>query len=440
MDTLIRGATLVTMTGARDILREDLLIRDGAIVAIGKIPAAKGPRRVIDASGLVAIPGLIQAHIHLCQTLFRNHADGLELLEWLRERIWPFEAAHDPKSLKVSAELGIAELLLSGTTAILDMGTVRHHEVVFEAARETGLRYVGGKAMMDAGQGVPAALRETTQASIDDSLALLRTYHGQENGRLRYAFCPRFVLSSTPEQLREVAKLSKEHDCRVHTHASENQAECMAVRDRVGSDNVDYFHNLGLLGPRSSLAHGVWLTAHEQRLVADTGTCLVHCPSSNLKLASGIAKVPELAGVGVHWALGSDGAPCNNNLDAFFEMRLAALLPKPRLGPTSMPAQQVLEMATLGGARALGLEKEIGSLEVGKRADLVLLDLHQAHSTPAGPDLYGQIVYSATSRNVHTVIVDGQVRVQHGELLDVDLRGLLARAETEAKRITSRAL
>lgn len=440
MDTLIRGATLVTLNAGREIVRGDLLIRDGAIAAVGKVAASREARQVIDASGLVAIPGLVQAHVHLCQTLFRNHADGLELLDWLRERIWPFEAAHDPRSLRTSAELGIAELLLSGTTALLDMGTVRHHHAVFEAARDTGIRYVGGKAMMDAGQGVPAGLRETTQASLDESLALLKAFDGAENGRLRYAFCPRFVLSSTAEQLREVARLSKAHDCRIHTHASENQAECQAIRDRVGADNVDYFHQLGLLGDRAALAHGIWLTAREQRLVAETGTHLVHCPSSNLKLASGVAKVPELAGMGVDWALGCDGAPCNNNLDAFFEMRLAALLPKPRLGPTAMPAQSVLEMATLGGARALGLEQEIGSLEVGKRADVVLLDLRRAHTTPAGPDLYGQIVYSATAANVRTVLVDGKVLVEDGALVGVDLPGLLERAESEARRVVAKAL
>jgi 5-methylthioadenosine/S-adenosylhomocysteine deaminase len=440
MDTLVRGATLVTLNARREIFRGDLLFRDGRIVAVGKAPASRGPRRVIDAAGLVAIPGLIQAHVHLCQTLFRNHADGLELLDWLRERIWPFEAAHDPKSLQTSAELGIAELLRSGTTAILDMGTVKHHEVVFEAARASGIRYVGGKAMMDAGQGVPAGLRESTRDSIDQSIALARHFHGAEDGRLGYAFCPRFVLSCSEGLLTEVARQAEALDCRVHTHVSENQAECQAVRDRVGADNVDYFHRIGLLNDRAALAHGVWLTAHEQKLLAQTRAHLVHCPSSNLKLASGVAKVPELAGVGVQWALGSDGAPCNNNLDGFFEMRLAALLPKPRLGPTAMPAQAVLEMATLGGAAALGLSDQVGSLEAGKRADVVLLDLNRLHTVPSGADLYGQIVYSANASNVHTVLVDGVVRVQQGELVDVDLPELLHRAETDARRVVGKVL
>jgi cytosine/adenosine deaminase-related metal-dependent hydrolase len=318
------------------------------------------------------------------------------------------------------------------------MGTVHHTDVLFEAARDWGLRYTGGKAMMDAGRGLPATLRETTRASLDESARLCRTWHGTEGGRLRYGYAPRFVLSCTEELLKEVAHQAKEHDCRIHTHASENQAECQAVRDRVGADNVDYFHTLGLLGERTALAHAVWLTAHEQRVVAQTATHLVHCPSSNLKLASGVARVPELAGVGAHWALGCDGAPCNNNLDAFLEMRLAALLPKPRLGPTAMPAREVLEMATLGGARALGLEAQIGSLEVGKRADLVLLDLRRLHCTPGGEDVYGQIVYSANASNVELVMVDGRVVVERGALVDADEAEIVARAEREAARVVAK--
>ncbi len=438
MQTLIRGATVVTLNPKREVLVGDLLIDDGAIAAIGKVPAPTTLRRVIDASGMVAIPGLIQAHLHLCQTLFRNRADGLELLDWLRERIWPFEGAHDPASLRASADLGIAELFRGGTTAVLDMGTVHHTDVLFEAARDWGLRYTGGKAMMDAGKTLPAGLRESTQASLDESARLARTWHGAEHGRLRYAYAPRFVLSCTEDLLRETARQTFERGCRIHTHASENQAECQAVRDRVGADNVDYFHQLGLLGERTALAHGVWLTAHEQRLVAQTATHLVHCPSSNLKLASGVARVPELAEVGARWALGSDGAPCNNNLDGFLEMRLAALLPKPRLGPAAMPARDVLEMATLGGARALGLESEIGSLEVGKRADVVLLDLRRPHSTPGGGDVYSQIVYSANASNVDSVFVEGQAVLEKGALVGVDEGEIVARAEREANRIAER--
>jgi cytosine/adenosine deaminase-related metal-dependent hydrolase len=438
MDTLIRGATVVTLNAAREIVRGDVLVQDGLIRAIGKVSKSAHPRRIIEAHGRVLIPGLVQAHVHLCQTLFRNRADGLELLDWLRERIWPYEGAHDEKSLRASADLGIAELLKGGTTAILDMGTVHHTDVLFEAASSWGLRYTGGKAMMDAGQSLPARLRESTQGSLDESVRLAKSWNGQARGRLRYAFAPRFVLSCTAELLREVARQSGQLGCRVHTHASENQAECQAVRDRVGQDNVDYFHSLGLLGDRTALAHGVWLTAHEQKLIAQTGTHLVHCPSSNLKLASGVAKVPELAGLGVQWSLGCDGAPCNNNLDAWLEMRLAALLPKVRLGPTAMVARDVFEMATLGGARALGLEKEIGSIEVNKRADLVLLDMGRLHSTPAGPDLYGQIVYSGSARNVDTVLVDGRIVVERGELVGVDESELVRRAESEVARVAAR--
>jgi cytosine/adenosine deaminase-related metal-dependent hydrolase len=437
MDTLIRGGTVVTMNPKREILRADLHLSNGRIKAIGaKMKKPEGVVRVIDATGKVIVPGLIQAHIHLCQTLFRNRADGLELLDWLKKRIWPYEAAHDERSMKASAELGIAELLLGGTTAILDMGTVHHQDVVFEAARDWGLRYTGGKAMMDAGVGLPKGLREKTQASLDDSLRLAKAWHGQEGGRLQYCFAPRFVLSCSRDLLVEVGKQSRALACPIHTHASENQHECEAVRAQVGMDNIDYFHDVGILGERTALAHAIWLTEEEQGLIAQTQSSVVHCPSSNLKLASGVAKVPELAAKGARWAIGSDGAPCNNNLDAFMEMRLAALLPKPRLGPTAMPAIEVLEMATLGGARALGLQDDVGSLEVGKKADLVLLDLNGLHCSPAGNDLYNQIVHSARSTDVETVLVDGQVLVQKGLLVRGELSQLVAQAETEARRVT----
>ena len=212
------------------------------------------------------------------------------------------------------------------------------------------------------------------------------------------------------------------------------------MRDRVGSDNVDHFHKLGLLGPRATLAHAVWLTAHEQRLIAETQTSVVHCPSSNLKLASGIAKVPELAELGVRWGLGCDGAPCNNNLDVWMEMRLAALLPKPRLGPTAMPAKNVLEMATLGGARALGLEREIGSIEVGKRADLVALDLSGPHGQPADADIASRLVYAARAADVRHVLVDGRVVVRGGRLLTADVSEIRDKANAAARRLVRTAL
>ncbi len=437
VDLLLTNGTVVTMNREREVLvGADVFIQDGRIARIGRGLKVGGvARRTLDVTGQVVMPGLIHGHIHACQTLFRNHADGMELLDWLRERIWPFEAAHDADSMRASADLTFAELIQSGATAALDMGSVRHYDAVFESARDCGFRLTGGKAMMDAGQGLPAGLRETTKASLAESVALLERWHGTHGDRLRYAFAPRFVLSCSEPLLKQVAHLAREKGVRVHTHASENATECDVVRQRVGQDNVAYFHSLGLTGPHVTLAHCVWLTAEEQRLLRETGTVVCHCPSSNLKLASGIAKVPELMDAGVHVCLGADGAPCNNNLDLFVEMRLAALLHKPRVGPLAMPALRVLEMATLEGARALGLEAEVGSLEVGKRADVTVVDLRGLHVTPVPRDVMGALVHAARSTDVSHVVIDGRLVLKDGKLLTLDPAEVADNARRHASRI-----
>lgn len=440
MDLLLTNGTVVTMNREREVLAgADVLIQDGRIARVGRKLKARGAAlRVLDVGGQVVLPGLIHGHLHACQTLFRNHADGLELLDWLRERIWPYEAAHDADSLRASADLTFAELIQSGATAALDMGTVSHYDAVFESARDSGFRLTGGKAMMDAGQGLPAGLRETTKASLAESLALLERWHGTHGDRLRYAFAPRFVLSCTEALLREVSRLAREKGVRIHTHASENATECDVVRQRVGQDNVAYFHSLGISGPHVTLAHCVWLTAEEQRLLRETGTVVCHCPSSNLKLASGIAKIPELMDAGVRVCLGADGAPCNNNLDLFLEMRLAALLHKPRVGPLGMPPLRVLEMATLEGARALGLEAEVGSLEEGKRADVTVVDLRGLHSTPAPENVLGALVHSGRSTDVTHVIIDGKPVLKDRQLLTLDAAEVAANARRHSARIVER--
>lgn len=436
MDLLIRNGTVIPMNPAREVLAAtDVLVQGRRIAQVGKrLKPARGAR-VIDAEGQLVLPGLVHGHLHACQTLFRNRADGLELLDWLQQRIWPMEAAHDRASMRASADLTFVELLKSGATALLDMGTVRHYQAVFESARDCGIRLTGGKAMMDA-PDTPAGLKEGTAQSVEESLALLKRWHGAEDGRLRYAFCPRFVLSCTEPLLKQVAALATAWNARIHTHASENRTECELVRQRTGLDNVAYFHSLKLSGPHVTLAHGVWLSEEERRLLAQSGTVVCHCPSSNLKLASGIAQVPELLARGVHVCLGADGAPCTNNLDLFLEMRLAALLNKPRLGPLTLPAMQVLEMATLGGARGLGLEHEIGSIEVGKRADLIVVDLSgAAHATPGGEDPVARLVYSGKGEDVRHTVVDGRLLMKDRKLLTLDEEEVLSRARKHAQRV-----
>lgn len=440
MDLVIGNATVITMNASREVLRDaEVLIQGDRIARVGprKRGGKTGVRRYLDARGQVVMPGLIHSHLHACQTLCRNHADGLELLDWLRDRIWPFEAAHDAQSLRASADLTFLECIRSGATAVLDMGTVRHYDSVFESARDSGIRLVGGKCMMDAGQGVPAALRETTDGSLAESIRLIEKWHGTEGDRLRYALAPRFVLSCTEALLRRVKDLSAELGVRIHTHASENATECDVVREKTGMDNVSYFHHLGLLGKQTTLAHCVWLTAEEQRLLRETGTRVAHCPSANFKLASGTAKVPELLRQGIVVGLGADGAPCNNNLDIFVELRLAALIHLPRGGPTSLPAMQVLEMATLNGARALGLEGEIGCLQEGARADVITVDLSNAHATPNSADAVATLVYSGQSQDVRDVVVNGQILMRDRRLLLVDEAAIVAAARVASARLVA---
>jgi len=443
-ELLVQGGTVVTMDRVRRVLRGDVLVRDERIAWIGATGRAPRPnsgtfRRTLDASGGFVLPGLVQSHVHLCQTLARGLADDLELLDWLRRRIWPLEAAHDARSLRLSAEIGCAELLLGGTTAILDMGTVHHQDEVFDACARSGLRVVGGKAMMDApGGGIPRGLRETTRASLAESDALAARWDGAAGGRIRYAYAPRFVLSCTEELLRAVAARVAD-GARVHTHASENRTECALVRRLTGRPNVAYLHALGLGGPRATFAHCVHLAGGERKLLARAGTHVAHCPSSNLKLASGIADVPRLLAAGVRVSLGADGAPCNNNLDAWRELRLAAQLAKVQGGPTALPAAEALALATRGGAAALGLEAEIGSLEPGKRADVIVVRATGLHTVPEGEDVYATLVYAAGAQDVEHVIVDGRLVVRGRALLTLDTARLRAEAAPAQKRLARRA-
>ncbi len=437
---VVAGGTIVTMDAARRVVSGDVVIDGGRIVDIVQSHNEHdASAQRIDASGCIVLPGLIQAHTHLCQTLCRSAADDLSLLEWLRLRVWPYEAALDERSMRAAARLAAAELLVCGTTAILYMVTVHETDALFDAVAATGLRATMGKAMMDDGEGVPARLRERTRRSIDESDAVAARWHGAADGRMRYAYAPRFVLSCTEELLREVgARVHR--GARLHTHASEQYAEIALVRQLRGADNIVYLESLGLAGPRAALAHCVHATDDERRRLATNGTHVVHCPSSNLKLGSGIALVPEMLAQGISVALGADGAPCNNNLDSFIEMRLAALLHKPRAGTTAMPAMTTLELATRGGAAALGMEAEIGSLEPGKRADLIVVEPRAPHATPSF-DPVSTLVYATQSRDVRDVIVDGRLLVRNHaltELTGLDRAEVVAAADVEAARVQSR--
>jgi 5-methylthioadenosine/S-adenosylhomocysteine deaminase len=420
------------MNDAFEVLEGDVLVQGGRISAVGPLPAGTKADRVIDAAGAYLLPGFIQTHIHLCQTLFRGYADDLALLDWLKTRVWPMEAAHTPASLAAAARQAASELLQSGTTTVLTMETVHDTDAVFEALEPMGLRAVVGKCMMDADDAVPKRLLEQTARSIDESVAIAKRWHGRANGRLRAAFAPRFAVSCSRELLEAVAGLSRDHGLVVHTHASENRDEIALVRSRTGRKNIDYLAETGLASERLCLAHCVWVDDAEQALMAERRVKVLHCPGSNLKLGSGIAPVPEMRARGISVSLGADGAACNNHLDMFEEMRLAAVLQAVRHQPGTLTARDAVHMATREGARALGLDGEIGSIEIGKRADLIVVDGH-------GPDPYSTVVYSCRGTDVRTVIVDGEVLVDDFRPIRWESDEIMARARTEAAALAGRA-
>lgn len=435
---IVRGATIVTMNDTFDIVEGDLLVRDGRIVSIGTVPAAQQAERVIEAYGAFLLPGFIQTHIHLCQTLFRGYADDLALLDWLRTRVWPMEAAHTPASLAAAARQAASELLMGGTTTVLTMETVHDTDSVFEALEPTGLRAVVGKCMMDADDAVPPRLLETTTASLDESVAIAKRWHGRANGRLRAAFAPRFAVSCSQALLEAVAGLSREHGLVVHTHASENRDEIALIRERTGRSNIDYLAHTGLTSPRLCLAHCVWVDERERAVMAEHDVKVLHCPGSNLKLGSGLAPVVEMRAQGISVSLGADGAACNNHLDMFEEMRLAAVLQSVRKGPGSLTARDALWMATREGARAIGLERELGSIEPGKRADFLLVDRDRPQFMTS-QDPYSALVYSTRGSDVRTTVVDGEILVEAFRPTRWDPAAIAAEARSEAAALAARA-
>ncbi len=433
-ELIFRGGTILTIDGAHRVIAGDIATKDGVIAQVGgSYTPETAEYQIVDCTGCIVMPGLVQAHVHTCQTLARGRADDMELLDWLRDVIWPYEGRLDEEALSAAAELAYAELLLGGTTAVLDMGTVHHTDAVFRAAEASGIRATIGKCMMDAPDTVPG-LAESTKASLDASADLAKRWNGAAGDRLRYAYAPRFVLSCTDELLREVGVQAKANGLRIHTHASENHGEIDLVRQRYGVENIVALDRLGLLGEHACIAHGVHLSDDERRILAERGAHVCHCPSSNLKLASGICSVPDLIAAGVSVALGADGAPCNNNLDGFLELRLAALLHKHRHGPLALPAPEAVRIATLGGARAIGQADRIGTLEVGKRGDVIAVDVQALHAIPSSSP-WSAIAYAAKACDVRHVAVDGALVVRDRRLLTLDTEQLRARAIAAARRL-----
>lgn len=435
--TVIYNATIVTMDEHRTIIPHGHIVIDGRrIVAVGPghgphIPHAQS----LDAEEAVVLPGFIQPHIHLAQTLFQGVTDNVDLMTWLKRHIWPLEAAHGPQSLYCSSLYGIAQLLRSGTTTIVDMGTVRHTNAVFQGIYESGIRAVAGKCLMDIGEDVPAALMEPWDSGLQESEALFRQWNGQDDNRIRYAFCPRFVISCSDRLLVEVSSVSRTLGAFVHTHAAETQDEVDMVYSRTGLRNIQFLDSMNLLTNKTIVAHGIWLSASELDSIQAAQACLVHCPSSNLKLGSGIAPIAKWKHHGVRFGIGADGAACNDRLDMFTEMRLAALIQRRRPQPW-LSAQEIVEQATIKAAMMLGLDSDIGSITPGKKADLVMV----AGNPRLWDDLdvssvYRDIVFRAGAEDVALTMVDGKILFHHGDLMSIDIEDVMSMSREHAQRM-----
>ena len=395
---------------------------------------------IINLPELTLIPGFIQTHIHLCQTLFRGLADDLELLDWLQLKIFPYENAHNKDSLRTSVRAGILELQSGGTTTILDMGTLNHQEVIFEELINSGIRAFAGKCMIDQNDLFPQ-FKSTTKDELKNTYQLAKDFHNTSGGMIRYGFAPRFILSCSDELLSETSEMQKDFPGSIyHTHSSENKNEIAEVRKRFGQENIEHFNSIGILSDHTVLAHGIHVNESEIYTLKKNDVRISHCPSSNLKLGSGIANIPRYLKEGISVSLGADGAPCNNNLSAFTEMRLASLIQKPVHGPKVMDALTVFRLATIEGARALHIDNETGSIEAGKNADLVLLDLNEVEIpfTDNEHHVYSKIVYSASAHNVHSVMIDGKWVVKDKVSNKYDSKEVVSDAKTELNNLLKR--
>jgi 5-methylthioadenosine/S-adenosylhomocysteine deaminase len=434
---------LVCMDPDRRVLRGDLLVRDGRITAVGPAVSdgiARDPAVAerIDASGCYVLPGFVHGHLHTCQTLFRGHAEQSDLLAWLRESIWPMEAAHTEASIAASARLAACELIAGGTTCINDMGSVHHTEVTASVLEESGLRAIVGKALMDRGDGVPARLIEDQGRALHSGLALAKRFHGSGDGRLSVSLAPRFILSCSEALWRDVRDAARELGLLVHTHLAESRSEGVEVERAVGLTAARYFAEHGLLGERFVGAHGVWLEPDELAAIRSAHAALVHCPVANMKLGSGLARVRAWRDSGIRCGIGSDGAACNNRLDMFAEMSLAAGISRVVDSGGPLSAREIVELATCEGARAIGLGATIGSLEAGKHADITVLDASAPELAPESDDPYVTIVHAMRAAHVRLTMVAGAVLYRNGQWSGLDPERVASEARKEAAALLRR--
>jgi 5-methylthioadenosine/S-adenosylhomocysteine deaminase len=430
VDTLLTGGTIVTMNAERSILRNAALaIDEGRIVWIGAADEALQaylPKERINFDGKVIIPGLINVHGHWAMTLVRGLVDDCTLEKWL-ETIWRVEAALiSQETVVTGSQLAMLEMLRSGTTCAADM--YWYYPESTEAARTAGFRIVTGPSFAEI-EGFEN-YRNTNQA-----IAVEYLDHYQDVHLVHPCVQAHSAYMTSPATLEHVAQLTHDRGLLFVTHAAESQGELLQVHQKHGKRPIDVLDGFGLLGERTLLAHCVHLTDGEIARLAETGTSVAHCPSSNLKLSSGIARVAAMVERGINVGIGTDGAASNNDLDLFSEAQLAALVQKGVTGdPKVLPAEKVFSMLTIDGARAVGLADVIGSLEVGKFADLAVIDFSSANLTPCY-DLYSHLIYALSIGDIRHVMVAGRLLMNNRALLTLDEDQIRDQANRIAKQV-----
>lgn len=427
MSLIIRKAHILTQDGARRHLVGDVHVDNGVIRQVGHVKARAD--EVIDGSRKLLIPGLVNAHTHLPMVLFRGWGDDLPLEEWLKTRIWPAEDRLDEAAIRAGTRLALLELIASGTTTFNDM--YFYEDAVAQEADKAGLRGWAGFGMVDTGK----VEGDAPNPKLPECERFVQKW--AEHPRIRAAPAPHATYTCGPKTYAQSYQMAERFDALVHTHLSETRSEVYELENQRGARPPKYLEQAQCLGPRSVLAHCGWITKDEVRSIAQAGAGVAHCPVSNMKLATGgTCPVPEFLEAGAAVGLGTDGAASNNTLDLFETMKFASLLHKHlRWDARLLPAQTTFDLATREGARVLRWQDRIGSIEVGKRADLVLLDLDSPRMQPLH-DPVSQIVYAAQGGDVHATIVDGRILKLADDYRTLKPDKVLEAARRAAERLT----
>ena len=443
-DVCVHGGAVVTIDDAFTLHDPGWIYAvDGEIVevAAGVPPAARlSAATVIDATGMAVMPGMVNAHTHLFQTLFRGLGDDKSLLDWLRDCIWPAAAGMTAAEGEAAVELGLVENLRTGATSVLDHHYIHADPDIGEgachAADRVGLRYLMARGWAD--RNYEPRLTESGHTAAHRATVLAEHWHGHDGGRIRIENGP-LIPWGCSEDAMAVTAAAQTWGEGMHTHCAETAAEVQMCLDEHGLRHVPWLDRLGLLGPGTQLAHSVWLDDDELELIATRGATVVHCPVSNMYLASGIARVAEMRARGINVALASDGPGSNNRQDMFEAMKVAVLLQKvSTLDPVVLQPEHVLHMACRGGARAMGLASTVGSLEPGRRANFVVVDLRSVFIAPVHR-VPSALVFNAAPGDVRHVGVDGRLVLRDGIVTTVDERAVLARAHDAARAMFGRA-